>query len=238
MVLNPGRATSLARVWNRRSETWHHQVNESGALRLARDRVVRLANPSADESVVDLGSGTGFLTLPIAEEAGEVLGVDVSPAMASALRDEATSHGEANVRAVVADLSRFDMPERSVDVVVSLYALHHLPDRDKRELLGRARRWLRPGGRIVLADMMFGRGSSARDRRILLSKVRVLARRGPAGLWRIAKNLVRFGVRMGQERPASPEFWTNALRDAGYSDVRFTALREEAGIVSASAGPA
>lgn len=53
--------------------------------------------------------------------------------------------------------------------------LSRLPDADKRALTARAARWLCPGGRLVIADMMFGRGGSRRDRAILRQKVAALA---------------------------------------------------------------
>jgi SAM-dependent methyltransferase len=229
--------TATRRIWNQRADRWHHQVADSPALRRLRDRACALAQPRPGEAVVDLGSGTGFLTLPIARAADSVLGVDVSPAMAQRLREEATRHGLPNVTSVVADLAQFDLPPDSVDVVVSMYALHHLTDADKQALVQRLATWLRPGGRVVVADMMFGRGGSRRDRRILWRKVRVLAAKGPAGLWRIAKNLVRFGSRVGTERPASPEFWVSAFRAAGLHDVQFHPGFEEAGIVTAGRPP-
>ncbi len=56
--------------------------------------------------------------------------------------------------------------------------------------------------------------------------------RGPAGWWRIAKNLARYGLGVGHEHPATPQFWQLALRDAGFTDVRFEPVVAEAGIVS------
>jgi len=109
--------------------------------------------------------------------------------------------------------------------------LHHLVDADKRDLVARSVQWLRPGGRLVIADMMFGRGASQRDRQILHQKVVALAAKGPGGWWRIAKNLTRYGLGVGQEHPATPEFWQAALRDAGFTDVAFQPVVAEAGIV-------
>ncbi len=88
-----------------------------------------------------------------------------------------------------------------------------------------------PGRRLVIADMMFGRGRSRRDLSILRQKVTALAAKGPGGWWRIAKNLTRFGLGVGQEHPATPEFWQHALRDAGFGDVLFQPIVAEAGIV-------
>jgi hypothetical protein len=91
--------------------------------------------------------------------------------------------------------------------------------------------WLRPGGRLVIADMMFGRGASSRDRAIIKSKVAVLARKGPGGWWRIAKNAARYLLRV-QERPVSMDTWTAMLTRSGFTEVSATTIVAEAGIVT------
>jgi ubiquinone/menaquinone biosynthesis C-methylase UbiE len=147
------------------------------------------------------------------------------------LTERAAEDGLHNVSAEVKDLREFQLPPASVDLVVSSYALHHLTNRDKRVLVAQAARWLRPGGRLVIADMMFGRGASQRDRSILVQKVTALAAKGPGGWWRIVKNLTRYGLGVGHEHPASPEFWQSALREAGFAEVVFEPVAAEAGLV-------
>lgn len=202
-----------------------------------REAVVAQAGITGDDDVVDLGAGTGFLSLAVAHQARSVLAVDVAPAMLDELQAAADRANYANIRVQVADLCSLDLPPGSVDVIVSNYALHHLPHADKRALLARARNWLRPGGRIVIADMMFGRGGSAHDRKVLVSKVNTLARKGPGGVWRVVKNVVRFGVGIGSERPAPPQFWVRAARDAGFRDPTYVPLVAEAGMVCATVSP-
>jgi ubiquinone/menaquinone biosynthesis C-methylase UbiE len=197
-----------------------------------RDRLLAIANPVTTDACVDLGAGTGFVALALAPLVDSVLAVDISTVMAESLTVRAAQAGLENVRTEVADLRTFTMPAASADLVMSSYALHHLRDEDKRVLAAEAARWLRPGGRIVVADMMFGRGGTRRDREILRDKVTALASKGPAGWWRIAKNLTRYGLRVGHEHPATPQFWQLALRDAGFTDVRFEPVVAEAGIVS------
>ena len=171
------------------------------------------------------------MTTALAPLVSSVLAVDISAAMAASLAERAAHDGLANVSAEVCDLREFGLPPASVDLVVSSYALHHLPDAEKQALVTRAARWLRPGGRLVVADMMFGRGGSQRDRQILRQKVVALAAKGPGGWWRIAKNLTRYGLGVGHEYPASPEFWQSALRDAGLVAVGFQPVIAEAGLV-------
>jgi ubiquinone/menaquinone biosynthesis C-methylase UbiE len=222
---------SLERIWDRRVAGWHAHVTSDAGFEKVRDRLLAISAPASADDCVDLGAGTGFVALALAPLVDSMLAVDISPVMAQSLAERAVRAGLRNVRTEVADLRTFRLPAASADLIVSSYALHHLRDQDKRALTAEAARWLRPGGRIVIADMMFGRGASKRDREILRDKAAVLAARGPAGWWRIAKNLARYGLEVGHEHPASPQFWRLALRDAGFADVRFEPVVAEAGIV-------
>jgi ubiquinone/menaquinone biosynthesis C-methylase UbiE len=218
-------------LWNARTDTWHDQVHATPAFDVVRASLVRAANPGAGDHVVDLGAGSGYITLPLARDVRSVEAVDVSEQMLDRLRAAAAAEDIANVHTRLADLTQLDMPDDSADVVVSSYALHHLTDNDKAALVARARHWLRPGGRLVIADMMFGRGRTREDRAIIGAKVRALLRKGPRGVWRLAKNVVRFGLRSGTELPATPDFWVAAFEQAGFRDVRFTRIIAEAGLV-------
>jgi ubiquinone/menaquinone biosynthesis C-methylase UbiE len=226
------RSRALKNAWRDRVRSWDDQVASSQAFSKVRDALLDLAKPQTDDEAVDLGAGTGFVTIPLAERVKSVIAIDLVVDMLEVARQEAERRGLNNVTTVTEDLSRVELPPASVDLVVSSYALHHLTDEDKIGLVERARSWLRPGGRIVIADMMFGRGARAQDRRIILDKVRRLARKGPGGLWRIVKNAVRFGLRRGSDLPVPPDFWTKALSDAGFVDVTYTSVVSEAGIVS------
>jgi len=221
----------LERKWDKRVQQWHSHVTSAAAFEKVLASLLAMAAPRLADTCVDLGAGTGFVTTALAPMVSSVLAVDISAAMAKSLTERAAGAGLANVATEVADLAGFDLPPAGADLIVSSYALHHLVDADKRALVARAAQWLRPGGRLVIADMMFGRGGSPRDREILHQKVVALAAKGPGGWWRIAKNLARYGLGVGQEHPATPEFWLAALRDAGFTDVVFEPIVAEAGVV-------
>jgi len=222
---------TLERRWDRRVEKWHSHVTSAPAFEQVLRSLIELSSPKPTDACVDLGAGTGFVTTALAPLVSSIVAVDISAAMAASLAERAACDGLRNVSTQVCDLTGFDLPPASADLVVSSYALHHLSDPDKRALVARAARWLRPGGRLVIADMMFGRGASQRDRDILRQKVIALAAKGPGGWWRIAKNLTRYGLGVGQEHPATPEFWQAALRDAEFTGVVFRPVISEAGIV-------
>ena len=223
---------TLERKWDRRVQQWHSHVTSTVAFEQLLEGMLKIAEPRPADACVDLGAGTGFVTMALAPLTSSVLAVDISGAMATALAARAQQDGLGNVSTQVGDLKEFNLPPSSIDLVVSSYALHHLVDADKRILVARSAQWLRPCGRLVIGDMMFGRGGSRRDRAILRQKVIALAAKGPGGLLRIAKNLARYGLRVGQEHPATPEFWQAALRDAGLTGVTFRPVVAEAGIVS------
>ena len=184
--------------------------------------------------VLDVGCGTGTLALPLAESGAEVLAVDVSAVMTDAVAVEATRRGLVNLSTLTTSAESLDLPPSSLDAVVSNYALHHLRDADKSRLLDSASRWLRPGGVLVIGDLMLGRGASSRDRRIIRAKVAALARKGPGGWWRVAKNSFRFLLRL-QERPLPMASWVRLLRETGFVDVRSIDVVAEAGVVVGTA---
>jgi ubiquinone/menaquinone biosynthesis C-methylase UbiE len=217
------------RVWSGRVASWD-QHGSAGLVQVTA-AVLEVAGVQPDTQVVDLGCGTGQISLPLARRGARVLAVDVSPAMIRQLESEAGRAGVTSLEGLAMPIEELNLPDQSVDLIVSSYALHHLRDADKARLVSSAFRWLRPGGRLVIADMMFGRGGSSRDRAIIKSKLAALARKGPGGWWRIAKNAGRYLLRM-QERPVSMDTWTAMLARSGFAGITATTIVAEAGLVA------
>jgi ubiquinone/menaquinone biosynthesis C-methylase UbiE len=217
--------------WDERVEAWE-EVAESEAFLELRDRIVELAAPHPDDRVVDLGAGTGLLALALAPKVADVVAVDISGRMLERLDGTAASDGLENLHTLEADLRHLPLEDESATLVVSNYAFHHLDDAGKELALSEARRVLRPGGRLVVCDMMFSLSLESRDRRLVLEKVVAMLRRGPAGVVRILKNAVR--VVVGRwEQPARPETWEQMLAARGFEDVRVELLEHEAAIAVA-----
>jgi len=196
-------------------------------------RVIEEAELAADYKVVDLGCGSGQLALRIAPHVRSVLAIDVSQAMIDLLDSHAREAGISNVEGRAVPIEKLVLEPGSIDVVVSNYVLHHLRDDDKAAAVRQAAEWLKPGGRLVIGDMMFGRGSDSRDREIISSKLRLMLKKGPAGWWRIAKNAGRFVFRF-QERPVSMQAWVTMCSDAGLTDVVALPVVNEAAVVRGS----
>ena len=151
---------TVSQKWDKRVGQWHDHVISAAAFGKVLDRILVLSQPQPSDVCVDLGAGTGFVTTALALLVASVHAVDISPAMTEALAARTADAGLANVSTEVTDLKDFRLPPSYADLIVSSYALHHLADADKRALTARAAHWLCPGGRLVIADMMFGRGES------------------------------------------------------------------------------
>jgi 2-polyprenyl-3-methyl-5-hydroxy-6-metoxy-1,4-benzoquinol methylase len=217
------------RVWSRRVSSWDQ--HGSAGLGTVTAAVLTAADVRPGDQVVDLGCGQGQISLPLARQGAEVFAVDVSPAMVAQLTILARRDGVHGLVAASIPIEELALPGASADLVVSSYALHHLRDADKARLIADAFGWLRPGGRLVVADMMFGRGGTSRDREIIRHKLILLARKGPGGWWRIAKNAARYLLRV-QECPVSMAAWTAMLTQAGFADVVATTIVAEAGLIT------
>lgn len=215
-------------MWDGRADAWE-QVARSDAFVRLRDVLMEAAAPRRGETVLDLGSGTGLLTLAAARKACRVIALDASAEMLSRTARNVRAEGMEDVELIHGDMRRIPLPDESVDLVVSSYAFHHLGDDGKELAAAEALRVLRPGGRIVVVDMMFQLSLHGRDRRIIASKVAALLRRGPAGAWRLAKNAVRI-ARRRWEQPASMEWWGEMLTRRGFAAVEVRALEHEAGL--------
>jgi SAM-dependent methyltransferase len=218
------------RFWTRRAASWDHGAGNNPGLVRVVERVLAEADPAPDALAVDLGCGSGQVTLALAKRCGTVVGVDVSQKMIALLLENAAREGVTNVEGRAVPIERLGLEAGSVDVIVSNYALHHLRDRDKQVAVDQAANWLKPGGRLVIGDMMFGRGGDARDREIIGSKLVLLLRKGPGGWWRIAKNSGRYLFRF-QERPVSMSAWVAMLNKAGLTDVEAIPVVNEAAVV-------
>lgn len=126
-------------------------------------RLVQRAEIRSGQRVLDLGCGTGTLTLMLksAYPDARVAGVDGDPEVLAIARSKAL---QANVNITWDQGLAFDLPypDRSFDVVVSSLVIHHLTSQDKVHAFREVRRILQPGGRFEVLD--FGPPFSALTR--------------------------------------------------------------------------
>ncbi len=215
-------ASKRTTAWDRRSPVGLEKVTAA---------VLAAVNVEPGDQVADIGCGPGQLSLALAERGARVLAIDASDAMIAKLEERAEQLALIGFECLASPIERLSLPAESVNVIVSSYAMHYLRDADKGRLVAAAYHWLKPGGTLVIADMMFGRGVTSQDRAIIKSKVGSLAKKGVGGWWRIAKNSYRYLIR-AQERPVSISTWATMLARAGFKGITASSIVNEAGVVS------
>lgn len=115
--------------------------------------------PSWD--VADLGAGEGTLSQLMAKRARRVIAVDNSENMVEYGRSLAKQHGLNNLEYRLGDLEEPPVGEGEMDLVVLSHALHHAAN--PRRAVGAAARILKPGGRLVVLDLMAHNFEKARE---------------------------------------------------------------------------
>lgn len=120
--------------------------------------VARLRDLGLDAGahLVDMGAGTGQLSLAAAAVCARVVAVDVSPVMLQRLRAKVAAAQLTNVEVVQSGFLSYEHHGPAADFVYSRYALHHLPDFWKAVALQRIRGVLRTGGVLRLSDAVYG----------------------------------------------------------------------------------
>ncbi|WP_043450376.1 class I SAM-dependent methyltransferase [Jongsikchunia kroppenstedtii] len=117
-------------------------------------RVAAVSGAAKGQRVLDIASGPGALVAALADRVGptgEVIGIDAACEMV----DYATAHAgrRPNCRFQCGAAQDLDLPDASIDVVTCTFAMHHIPEDERDQALAEMWRVLRPGGRLLLADM-------------------------------------------------------------------------------------
>lgn len=128
----------------------------SSALGL--DDPVGEAHLQPGETVLDIGCGGGIDTLLAAQAvgpAGRAVGLDLTEELLALARANAAALGLTNTRFIQGDMAALPLPDASVDVVISNGVFNLATDKDA--VFREARRVVRLGGRLIVADMLLGR---------------------------------------------------------------------------------
>ena len=118
-------------------------------------------NLSTAWDALDMGCGTGLVTLSLAPQLGSITGIDSSSAMLDKLREKVKASGITNVKTALCDLSAGQLPEGKFHLIISAMTLHHI--KDPETLLSSLRSRLYQGGWVALADLEAEDGSFHED---------------------------------------------------------------------------
>jgi ArsR family transcriptional regulator len=130
------------------STQWDRLRHEHYGERFERDAMLGLLDESA--TVADLGCGTGALSVKLAAWVGRVIGVDRSGAMLEAAERRAEDFPNVELRR--GDLEALPIESESCDLALAALVLSYVERLEP--VLGEAARILKPGGRLVVVDLL------------------------------------------------------------------------------------
>src|SRR4029434_1669463 len=131
-----------------------------------------------DTRALDVATGTGRAALALAQDGGQVIGIDLVPAMLHVAREKAADRTLSNVVFAVANARQLPFDDGTFDVLVCLRFFHIIPHPLRRAIVVEMLRVVRPGGKLVLefVNPFYG-GCIGTLRR------RIGATRSPVRLW-------------------------------------------------------
>ena len=151
-----------AKIWNFDEYDWieHYDERMSNLKRLCYEetlnRLPELALAKAGEFVLDVGTGTCNSAVPFLQMGCHVVGIDPSVRMIEHAKKKAEQYKDFfSVLHVDDPFLNLPFGDKSFEIVVSAYAIHHLLDPDKQRAIKEMKRILKSNGRMIIADTIF-----------------------------------------------------------------------------------
>jgi ubiquinone/menaquinone biosynthesis C-methylase UbiE len=137
------RKNKKAEVFNRKASS-----NESKP-----DEILKVLDIKKGQNIADIGSGGGYFAIRFAEIVGEngiVYAIDINKEFLSFVTESAKEKGFENIKPILYDGKKPNLPEKSLDLIFIRNTYHHISDRV--EYFRNASRFLKPNGKIVIIE--------------------------------------------------------------------------------------
>lgn len=116
---------------------------------------IKLLGLESQSTVIDMGCGTGAFAINAASYYKKIYAIDISQLMINHARKKANEAGIDNIEFHHGGFLTYEHKDEPVDGIVCSLVLHHLPDFWKQVALQRLIQMLKPGGKLLLFDVVF-----------------------------------------------------------------------------------
>jgi 2-polyprenyl-3-methyl-5-hydroxy-6-metoxy-1,4-benzoquinol methylase len=134
-------------------ETWYRSVGHAYLRQLELFYLKRFVDLSGQEIVVDAGCADGRIAIELAKQAQKIYAIDHSPKSIKVLNDRLEQHPELakKIEPLVGDISNALFAQESIDRIISIQVLQHVPTESERlNTLSAFYGYLRPRGKLLL----------------------------------------------------------------------------------------
>lgn len=147
-----------SRFWDKRSAVFDKQVLSvyKNAYKKTVKRSVHFLEK--DDKVLEIGCGTGNITIPLADAVKEITAIDISAKMLAQAKEKAKIQGKSNVRFMNTDLLELQTRPETYDAVTAYNVLLYM--KNQEEVLDKIYDILKPGGIFLSATDCLGRNFS------------------------------------------------------------------------------
>jgi len=131
-------------------ENWRRLESDERREKMNPALLAHAMAPGPDDTVIDIGVGTGFFAVEVAPLCGRFIGVDHAPRMLEIFRSKEAFSTLGNVELKEGKAESLPVDDASADIVFHVNLFHEVTDIEKFH--GEIRRALKPGGRLYFAD--------------------------------------------------------------------------------------
>jgi cyclopropane fatty-acyl-phospholipid synthase-like methyltransferase len=121
-------------------------IEESRWQEVLDDMEKRLGISAAD-SILDIGAGSGVISIPFSKKAAQVVALDVSQKLLSEMASVP------NIKTIVADAREADFENNSFDKIIIYFAIQHFSEEETTRLIKKTHDWLKPDGTLFIGDI-------------------------------------------------------------------------------------
>jgi ubiquinone/menaquinone biosynthesis C-methylase UbiE len=173
------------------------------------ESLAHMVSAKKSDCAVDLACGTGALAITFARHVRWIIGLDLTPAMLAVAQRTARDANARNVSLAIGNARQIPFPDASLDLVLSSYALHHVPEAGR--VIGEMSRVLKRGGRAGIIDIFVFEDPCSAEMHDRIERIRdpshtrTLARSEFASLF--AANCLRITDTRVEEHPITFDQW-------------------------------